>query len=133
MAEMEKIMNQKPFVSKLLLAAVLMAGVGGLGQLGADAGGEAALLTQASSPARQDNDEGVGYYQQEQWDMAKEYFQIAVMGDPTLAEAHYNLALALDKLGKHKDAAVHFQKALELAPENPAIRDSAILKAHLRE
>ncbi len=126
-------MNQKSFVSKRLLAVVLMVGMGALGQTGADPGGDAALLTQTSSPARQDNDEGVGYHQQEQWDMAKEYFQIAVMVDPTLAEAHYNLALALDKLGQHKDATAHFQKALELAPENPAIRDSAILKAHLRE
>ncbi len=124
-------MNQKSFVSKLLLAAVLMVGVGVLGESSADPGGDAALLAQASSPSRQENDEGVTYYQQGQWDMAKEYFQIAVMSDPTLAEAHYNLALALDKLGKPGDATAHFQRALELAPENPAITESVILQAHL--
>ncbi len=63
--------------------------------------------------------------------MAQEYFLIAIMADPTLAGAHYNLALALDKLGKHEDVTTHFQKAIELAPENPAIKDSAILKAYL--
>ncbi len=30
-----------------------------------------------------------------------------------------------------RDATAHFQRALALAPDNPAIRDSAILKAHL--
>lgn len=52
----------------------------------------------------------------------------------TLAEAHYNLdnlALALDKLGKHGEATAHFKMALELAPEDPKIRDSGILKTHV--
>ncbi len=63
--------------------------------------------------------------------MAKEYFRIVTMADASLAEAHYNPGLALDKVGKPGDATAHFQRALALAPDNPAIRDSAILKAHL--
>ena len=51
--------------------------------------------------------------------------------DGKLAEAHYNLALSLDKLGKHEEATTHFKKAAELAPKNPKIVDSPILKKHI--
>ena len=58
---------------------------------------------------------------------AKRFFK----ADANLAEAHYNLALSLDKMGKHEDATGSFKKAAELAPTNPAIKDSPILKKHL--
>jgi len=92
---------------------------------------EGALMAPASSPAHMVINEGVAFSQQGDWDSAKEYFRLAVIADPDLAEAHYNLALTLDKLGKHEDATTHFKKALELAPENPAITESTILQAHL--
>jgi Tfp pilus assembly protein PilF len=44
---------------------------------------------------------------------------------------HYNVALTFDKMGKHEEAKASFQKALELAPNDPAIRDSEILKRHV--
>jgi cytochrome c-type biogenesis protein CcmH/NrfG len=34
-------------------------------------------------------------------------------------------------MGKHEDATGSFKKAAELAPTNPAIKDSPILKKHL--
>ncbi len=80
-----------------------------------------------------ENDEGVSHYVQGEghYDVAQEHFQKALAANAKLVEAHYNLALALDKLGKHGDATDHFKMALELAPEDPRIRDSAILKAHV--
>ena len=50
-----------------------------------------------------------------------------------LAEAHYDLALSLDKSGDHKTAIEHFKKALELGKDNPDIQQSAILHAHLKK
>ena len=94
-------------------------------------GADTALMSPASSPGRADNDEGVGHYKQGHWDVATDWFKKAVKADPNLAEAHYNLALSLDKMGKHEDATASFKKAAELAPANPAIKDSAILKKHL--
>lgn len=92
---------------------------------------DAPLSAPASSPARMANDEGVGHYQQGHWDVAMEHFQKAVMADPSSAVVHYNVALTLDKMGKHADATASFKKALELAPNDPAIKDSEILKKHM--
>lgn len=90
-----------------------------------------ALEASGDSSAAMHNAEGVKHYNKEHWDVAAEHFQEAVAADGNLAEAHYNLALALDKLGKHKDAVTHFKKALDLAPDNPKIAESEILKKHL--
>jgi Flp pilus assembly protein TadD len=92
---------------------------------------DTALMSPASSPGRADNDEGVGHYKQGHWDVATDWFKKAVTADANLAEAHYNLALSLDKMGKHEDATAAFKKAADLAPANPAIKDSPILKKHL--
>ena len=93
-------------------------------------GAETALNAPTGSPGRMENDEGVDHYGQGHWDVAEVHFQKSLKADPGLAEAHFNLALALDKLGKHGDATQHFKKAAELAPKNPKIAQSKILKAH---
>jgi tetratricopeptide (TPR) repeat protein len=92
---------------------------------------DSALMSPASSAGRMINDEGVGHYQQGHWDVSEGYFHKAIKADPNLAEAHYNLGLTLDKIGKHEEATTEFKKAAELAPTNPAIKDSAILKKHI--
>ena len=92
---------------------------------------DSALMSPASSTGRMDNDEGVGHYRQGHWDVAEGHFRKAVKADPNLAEAHYNLGLSLDKEGKHEEATTAFKKAAGLAPTNPAIKDSAILKKHI--
>ena len=94
-------------------------------------GADTALMSPASSPGRAANDEGVGHYKQGHWDVAADWFRKAVKADANLAEAHYNLALSLDKMGKHEDATAAFKKAAELAPANSAIKDSPILKKHV--
>ena len=52
--------------------------------------------------------------------------------DPKSAEAHYDLALTLDKAGDHGGATKHFQKARDLGKDNAEIHDSEILKKHLK-
>jgi Tfp pilus assembly protein PilF len=93
-------------------------------------GADTAIMGPVASPGRIQNDEGVGHYQQGHWDVADEHFRKAIEADPNLAEAHFNLALALDKQGKHEDATRHFKKAAELAPANVQIAESPILKKH---
>jgi Flp pilus assembly protein TadD len=92
---------------------------------------DAPLVTLASSAARMENDEGMGHYQQGHWDVAMEHYQKAVKADPNSAVVHYNVALTLDKMGKHEAATTSFKKALELAPNDPAIKESEILKKHV--
>lgn len=92
---------------------------------------EVALMATAGVAGATENDEGVNHFQQEHWDVAKEHFMKAIAANAELPEAHYNLALALDKLGNHGDATDHFKKALELAPADPKIAGSQILQAHV--
>jgi Tfp pilus assembly protein PilF len=93
---------------------------------------DAPLFAPASTAARADNDEGVGHYQQGHWDVAKKHFMEAAKADPQSAEAHYNLALTLDKSGDHKGATEHFMKAHDLGKDNAEIQNSEILKGHLK-
>ena len=92
---------------------------------------EGALMAPEGSPGASDNAEGVKHFEQGHWDVAKEHFNKALAANAKLAEAHYNLALALDKMGEHGEATNHFKMALELAPEDPRIKDSGILNAHV--
>ena len=92
---------------------------------------EGALMASARAAGAAENDEGVNHFQQGHWDVAKEHFTKALAANADLPEAHYNLALALDKLGNHGEATNHFKKALELASDNPKIADSKILQAHV--
>lgn len=90
-----------------------------------------ALMAADEAAGAADNKEGVGHFKEGHWDVSEKHFRKAVEANPDLAEAHYNLALTLDKLGKHGDATNSFRKALDLAPDNPKIKDSKILMAHL--
>jgi Flp pilus assembly protein TadD len=84
-----------------------------------------------SSPARRAIVEGIKHYNEGHMDVASHHFRRATEADPQSAEAHYNLALALDGLGDHLAAAKAFEQALTLAPDDPAISESAILKKHV--
>ena len=68
--------------------------------------------------AAQQNLKGSVYYQMGHWSAAKDHFVSAIEADPNLAESHFNLALALDKLDRHSEATTHFRRAAELAPDN---------------
>ena len=92
-----------------------------------------ALQTTAGSKAETHNHEGIEHYNQQHWDVAKKHFMEAVKADSSSAEAHYNLALTLDKSGDHQTAIDHFHKAKELGKDNPEIQQSEILNAHLEK
>ncbi len=124
------------FIVSLMLAVVVAGCDGGYeSQTSSDeASMEAhggALMASGSGNAEGHNNEGVEHYGKGHWDIAKDHFQQAVAADANLAEAHYNLALTLDKMGDHGEATRHFQMALDHGAGNPAIKDSGILKAHL--
>ena len=119
---------------RLLLCASFIAFIAmvGFGAGTALAGGPPALMTSADSKAHATNSEGIEHYNQEHWDVALGHFKKAVEADPGSAEAYYNLALALDKTDKHKEAAMEFKKAQELGKDNPDIQNSKILLGHVK-
>jgi len=109
-------------------ASVLMAAT-----VWADMGKTApALPAPSGSKAESAVKEGIKHYDQGHWDVAKKHFEQAVQADGQSAEAHYNLALALDKAGDHQAAIQHFKAAQEYGKDNPEITNSSILQAHLK-
>jgi tetratricopeptide (TPR) repeat protein len=90
-----------------------------------------ALMAADTEPGAAENNEGVGHFKEGHWKTSAKHFKEAIAAGPKLAEAHYNLALTLDKLGDHGGATQHFGDALDLAPDNLKIKDSKILKDHL--
>ncbi len=123
----EAVMKALSWMGILGLGAVLA------GSAWADMGKTAtALKAAAGSKADSHITEGIEHYNQGHWDVAKKHFMEAVKADPQSAEAHYDLALALDKAGDHPGATEHFKKAYDLGKQNPEIQNSGILKAHLK-
>ena len=59
---------------------------------------------------------------------AEQAFRQAIVADAGLAEAHYNLALALDRAGRKDEARKHYIEAANLAPGNKVIWDSPPLR-----
>jgi Tfp pilus assembly protein PilF len=85
----------------------------------------------ANAVAGQQNAEGIKSYDMGHWETAKGHFEAAIKAEPMLAEAHYNLALTLDKLDNHELARNHFRIAAELAPHNTAITESSAYRHHM--
>lgn len=92
-----------------------------------------ALAAPSGSPGKAHNAEGIKHYDMGHWDVAGKHFGEAIMADKKLAEAHYNLALALHNQALHGDATPHFREALKLASDNPSIAGSPILINHLKK
>ena len=91
-----------------------------------------ALPAAPGSKAETAVNEGMAHYNKGHWDVAKKHFEEALRADQRSAEAHYDLALALDKSGDHKSAVEHFKAAQELGKDNQQIQQSDILQAHLK-
>ena len=116
-------MTRVILVALLVTAAFLAACATASPPLATSAGVDPAAATH--------NAEGIVEYNIGHWDVAKTHFEAAINTDPGLAEAHYNLALALDKLGAHAEATAHFKKAGELAPGYSAITNSSAYRSHV--
>lgn len=65
--------------------------------------------------------EGSKLFAQGQWEAAKAQYEAAIKAQPTLAEAHYNLALSLERLGDRTTATAHYKEAANLAPGHKVI------------
>jgi tetratricopeptide (TPR) repeat protein len=62
------------------------------------------------------------------WSGASQAYQAAAAAQPDLAEAHYNLAVCLDRMGDKAQAKKHYVTAANLAPGNKVIWDSPPLR-----
>ena len=67
--------------------------------------------------ARYHNDKGVSLYFRKSYGGAGEELGKAIEIDPTMAEAHSNMALCLTSLGKDDEASSSFKRALEIDPD----------------
>ena len=76
------------------------------------------------------NNLGMNAYKKKKFDHALKHFQVASIVDRKKGEVFFNLGLTLHQLGKHLEAAKHFQWALKLSPNNKNISGSALLKEH---
>lgn len=85
----------------------------------------------ANADANMHNEEGITHWGKGHYDVALKHFQAASKIDPSIGEIHFNVAICLDKLGKHPQATMHFKAAKKNAHGNKAILNSHILNAHI--
>ncbi len=62
------------------------------------------------------NNLGVAYFRRGDLNESLSQFNMAVQLNPLYAEAHYNLAVTLEQLGRNQTALYHYLKFIELAP-----------------
>jgi Tfp pilus assembly protein PilF len=75
-------------------------------------------------------EEGNRLFSGRQLEPAKLKYQEAIKAQPTLAEAHYNLALVYDFLRDDATAKHHYIEAANLAPGHKVIWDAPPLRRH---
>lgn len=78
-------------------------------------------------------DEGNRLFRAKYFADARVQYEAALSVQPTLAEAHYNLARSLDYLGDPAGARKHYLEAANLAPGHKVIWDSPPLAKYGRE
>lgn len=81
-----------------------------------------------SAVVSQQLEQGNQLFAQHDWVGAKQVYLATIQADPTVAEAHYNLALALERLGEKAEARKHYVAAANLAPGNKVIWDAPPLR-----
>ena len=74
--------------------------------------------------------EGNRLFREGRWEEARQQYQEAVQVQPDLAEAHYNLGVAMNKMGDRVGAKPHFIKAANLAPGHKVIWNSPPLRKY---
>ena len=86
-----------------------------------------------SAVVSQQLEQGNQLFAQQDWASAQQVYLAAIQADQTLAEAHYNLALTLERLGEKAEAKKHYVAAANLAPGNKVIWDAPPLRKYDRE
>lgn len=116
-------------VHPFLVLALLLIAAPALADMGKTA---VPLKAATGSKAESHITAGIEHYDKGHMDIAKTHFMEAEKADPNSAEAHYDLALVLDKTGDHAGATEHFKKAQTLGKNNQEIQHSEILMKHLK-
>ncbi|GMV49697.1 tetratricopeptide repeat protein [Nitrospirales bacterium NOB] len=75
-------------------------------------------------------EEGNQLFAQADWEGAKRVYLATIQADPALAEAHYNLALVLERQGDKVEARKHYVAAANLAPGNKVIWNAPPLRKY---
>ena len=75
-------------------------------------------------------EDGNQFFATGRWGQARAQYEEAVKVQPSLAEAHYNLALTLDRLGDREHAKPHYMEAANLAPGHAVIWNSPVLRRY---
>jgi Flp pilus assembly protein TadD len=74
-------------------------------------------------------DRGNALFAAQKWAEAEQIYRQTITAEPTLAEAHYNLAATLHRAGNIAEAKKHYMEAASLAPGNKVIWDAPPLRA----
>lgn len=74
-------------------------------------------------------EQGNALFAAQKWAEAEQVYRQTIAAEPTLAEAHYNLATALYRAGNKVEAKKHYMEAANLAPGNKVIWDAPPLRA----
>ncbi len=90
------------------------------------------LLERSEHPAAVHYTLGVLYYDQNRFGEAERAFSRAASLSPTQPDYAYNLALALDQLGRNREAARQYVVALNLANQTSAVFSRDLARARLR-
>lgn len=124
-------MNIRPIKTIALLALLLVSGLSACASEQKVKVREPLPLSPSVAPnAQQFTSQGSSAYLAGRYDEAKGLFAQAVSAAPSSGEAHYNLGLALFKLGDTDTARDHFIQAANLAPGNKIIWDSPALSPY---
>ncbi len=90
------------------------------------------LLDRSEYPAAVHYTLGVIYFEQRRFGEAERAFSRASSLSPTQPDYAYNLALALDQLGRSRDAARQYVVALNLANQTSAVFSRDLARARLK-
>ncbi|MBD3670873.1 MAG: type IV pilus biogenesis/stability protein PilW [Gammaproteobacteria bacterium] len=78
----------------------------------------------AETPAKINAELGLGYMQQGDYKRAMQKLELALNYNPEYDKAHHYIAELYRRLNESKLADKHFQKAIELSPQDPGLRNN---------
>ncbi len=84
----------------------------------------------ADSETAQAMNEGNRHFKEGWWTGAEKKYRIAIQAFPSLAEAHFNIGLALHRQAHFAEARSHFMRAVQLNPRNAVYRNAPSFRRH---